>query len=249
MKVNHSIRQIFIMTVLICFSVVCVRGDTDSLFRKANACYKAGYFKEAKRLYDSIDEKSATVNYNIGNCAYKLNDLGTALLHWRRAEQDWGLFGRRELLENISFINNTITKKRGARRYVSYLRTLVGSYARSFPIIFLQIIFLLMWFLFFMCLRIYKKRKWFIFATFIFLFVLVSVAMIVRYSFENGNRAVVMQKDVPLLSGPGNKFQALGYLHLGNEVSAGKESEDFVKIRTSGLIGWTLKKNVEKIKP
>ena len=62
------------------------------------------------QYYKRIPHKSAVVNYNLGNCAYKLGQKGYALLYWRRAEHAWKFTGREELLENIFLLKGELQK-------------------------------------------------------------------------------------------------------------------------------------------
>src|SRR3989304_7631540 len=96
--------KIKLIAMLLCTyinTVAAATPPTQELFIKANEFYKQGNFAGAYELYQQIPNKSAQVQYNLGNCAYKRGKLGYALWHWRKAEKRWGVFGREELLNNI----------------------------------------------------------------------------------------------------------------------------------------------------
>lgn len=59
----------------------------DSLMLRANTAYAEGDHRRALVLYDSLHRThtSAALLYNIGNCHFKLNDVGHAILFYERA--------------------------------------------------------------------------------------------------------------------------------------------------------------------
>ena len=61
-------------------------GERD-LLAAAEQAYAAGDHQLALQLYDSVLTRStsAGLQYNIGNCYFKLNDVPRAILHYERA--------------------------------------------------------------------------------------------------------------------------------------------------------------------
>ncbi len=69
-------------------TVFANEGEINSIFQHANAAYRAQHYQQADSLYQTILQKgfeSATLYYNIGNCKYKLGDIGAAILFYRKA--------------------------------------------------------------------------------------------------------------------------------------------------------------------
>ena len=96
-------RSTILKTVVLLFAILhgnaFSQGNQESsdLFNRANQKYKNGHFQKALNLYEQIPNKSAGVNYNIGNCAYKLKQFGQALVHWPQATHEiiiWFIFVR-----------------------------------------------------------------------------------------------------------------------------------------------------------
>lgn len=62
--------------------------SSDALFDEGNALYGAGNVEQALDKYLSIEqsgEVSKELYYNIGNCYYKLNNVGATILYYERA--------------------------------------------------------------------------------------------------------------------------------------------------------------------
>lgn len=214
----------------------------QEVFEKANQAYKAHNYTRARELYEAIPNKSAQVYYNLGNCAYKQEEYGYALLYWRRAEKSWGMLGRSELLENIFLLK----KKLGIHQKHSIFRTF--SLIRSIPLFVFQFLFLALWLFLFIYLRfLSKKQKKGIIMALFALIALFGILLVVRYSVDARRYGIVVETEAPLRSGPGQTFKKLATLPEADEVIIKKESDHFYKVKTEGRIGWVSTQDVKKI--
>jgi len=250
MKVKTLFKIIFVFCLSV--KILSAQDNFQENFLKANQFYKEGKFEEALKLYEKIPNPAPQVNYNLGNCAYKLDKHGYALLYWKRAEKDWGLFDRTELLDNISLLKRTLIKTDKPRseifRFFGKLKSYSVSLIRSAPLFMIQILFLLLWLFLFLYLRyLYKRGKKVLIAILFCLIALLGTILVIRYSLDYRNFGVVVSKRATLLSGPGNNFQELGILPEASEVVIQKTSDGFLKIKVNKQIGWTSKKDVEEI--
>jgi len=80
-------------------------NDVDSVFNQSNNLYNANSFEQAIDGYKSIlnkDINNGILYYNIGNCYYRLNDLGYARLFYEKAK----LYNPtdRDVLHNIELV-------------------------------------------------------------------------------------------------------------------------------------------------
>ncbi len=87
-------------------------AQEDTPFARADKAYDAGEFSKAAGLLQeqlgSSARQDALINYKLGNCHYRLNEMGRAALHYARALQlDPGL---REAKANLAFVQ----RKEGA---------------------------------------------------------------------------------------------------------------------------------------
>jgi hypothetical protein len=262
---NTMMKKLFIELCIIFITGSCAlcmghnsATDTD-LFLQANECYKKGDFAHAYDNYDHIQGKTPIIHYNLGNCAYKLNKLGYALLHWRRAENDWGLWDRDDLIKNIAIVRKHIKEKtnKAAKEptilasVMNGLRSSGGSIislVRAIPLIYLQLFVLIMWLLLFIYLKnLYRHgRKSIIYLLFILL-TISAATLILKYSFCYRKQLVITHTPATLMSGPDNTFAALGQLSEGEEAVIIKKSGDYYKIRINGTTGWIHKQSANQI--
>ncbi len=97
-----SNRSRFLLSIILCSllalllspAVVLAQGekgsDPDYIFYKGNTLYEESLYDEAIREYSKLHEQgleSGSLYYNIGNCYFRMEDLGRAILFYRRAEQ------------------------------------------------------------------------------------------------------------------------------------------------------------------
>jgi len=225
-------------------------------FSQANARYKEGKFAQAMELYQQIPNKSALVNYNLGNTAYKLEQYGFALLYWKRAEKRWGLGSRSELIDNITLLQEKMRMLRGdemeQRSPIALtmikIKNLLISWTRSIPLFVLQFLFLLLWLFLFLYIRfLYKKRKKVVIGTLFGLIAFFGIILAARYNIEAQTYGIVTTGQAPLLSGPGTTYQTLMNLHQAQQVVIKKESDGYYKIRALKRTGWINKEHVGKI--
>ncbi|MCK4650580.1 hypothetical protein KAT08_00210 [Candidatus Babeliales bacterium] len=258
-------NKIFIslsISLFVFFSFLFTRVNYQEIFLQANELYKNSEFEKAYELYKKIEVISPQVNYNLGNCAYQLGDHGYAMLYWRRAEKDWSLFDRGELLDNIRLLKNKVFYKTDYKSTLKFRSTnknklfisirnfkdYVVSIFRSVSLFTLQILFLILWFFLFLYLRyLYKRKRKILIVILFFLIALAGSLLILRYSLLSRKCGVIIRKNVTLLSGPGEKFQKLGVLPQAGEVFIYKSSDDFYKIKFYKQVGWVKIKDVEKI--
>ena len=82
------LRRILGMVLLLSLSAWANVAEVDYLFQKANEAYRAEQYQRADSLYRAILSKgyeNGTLYYNLGNCAYKLGNIGEAVLFYRKA--------------------------------------------------------------------------------------------------------------------------------------------------------------------
>lgn len=226
----------------------------QEMFFKANELYKEGKYQQAQELYRSIPNPGPHVHYNLGNCAFKLGHPGYALVHWRRAEKNWGLFNRTELLNNIAQVKKLHKNQEPEqetpvirmKNNINGIKEAIISLGRAMPLFMLQLIFLLLWALSFWYLRyLYRKR---LKAIIILLFaanLFWGVLLAIRYNFEYREHGIVVTKQTDLMSGPGKSYQVLNTLPETTQVLIKGSSDGFYKVKTKGIIGWINKTALE----
>jgi tetratricopeptide (TPR) repeat protein len=79
-----------LLCILMSMSLMSFAQAPQDLYKNANALYKANQFEQAAADYEKIISqgyKTPEVYYNLGNCYYKLNSPGKAILNYERAHQ------------------------------------------------------------------------------------------------------------------------------------------------------------------
>ena len=107
---RHSVL-IFTLVIALFSTLYAQEDNSQEIFAQANTLYKAGSFEQAMKLYKQIPKKSPYTYYNLGNCAYKLEQYGFALLYWRKAETSWSFFNRDELIDNMTLLREKMRVK------------------------------------------------------------------------------------------------------------------------------------------
>lgn len=253
MTIHRSLFFLFLYATIFLPALSEHQSSSES-FLSANELYKKGDYTQALEHYRHIAHKSPHVFYNMGNCAYKLNKLGYALLYWRKAEHNWGLFGRDELLNNIALVRKQLTQEKAEKKISSIkkisesLSVRTTSFIKALPLLWFQLAVLLLWLFLFLYLRYLHKRGKMLVIALLFCFQAASAGMLVlKYSINLRRYGVVISKQAILRAGPGDTYKILGELAQGDEVLITKQSDNFYKITTHGTIAWVSEKELEQI--
>jgi len=221
--------------------------DYQETFRAANHAFREKKYEEALRLYSTIPHKGAAVYYNMGNAAYKTEHAGYALLYWRRAEKMWSMFGRHELLDNIRLVKKQLAEadKEVPAGFVPAFKEKVFSWLIAYPLIGLQLLFLILWAFLFFYMKIigHNRQRWL--TVIYFLFILLSGIMLaMRYGIESRRYGVIIVSQADMRSGPEPTLQVLRLMREGDEVRILKDVEDYYKVKIDHAIGWIAKKDL-----
>lgn len=85
MKKYISIRILIILFIPLSFLIA---QDPQTLFKQANQAYQKQKFEEAASLYQQIISQgyeSKEIYFNLGNCYYRLNQIGQSILYYEKA--------------------------------------------------------------------------------------------------------------------------------------------------------------------
>jgi tetratricopeptide (TPR) repeat protein len=86
----YNLRALALSCVLCLASIHVYPQSPQETYKAANAIYKGGNFEQAASAYEKIlsqGYRTAEVYYNLGNCYYKLNKIGKAILSFQRAQK------------------------------------------------------------------------------------------------------------------------------------------------------------------
>ena len=237
--------------------VLCVLGvsfadaPTD-LFSRGNAAYEAGSYSQAVMLYDSAAAgmTSAELLYNRGNAYFKLGEIGRAIVDYNRAfvlkPHD------RDIRHNLAFArqyrpDKSLTIENPLLRMLTaFLRLPDVASARALAGLFF---FLALSFLAVLLIRGQRLFGW----------IAIGLGVLFLYCFTSAaswaavaspERAVVVEPELTLRSGPGPEYNDIAVVHDGLEVMQREQRPGYVLIQIPGGDGgWVESASVEPIFP
>jgi len=254
------LKTIFlILTLVLSAHDACCTQTNDrpeDAFIHANTLYQRGEFSQAYDAYKTLIPKTNNIHFNMGNCAFKMGKNGYALLHWRQAENNWGLFGHEELHHNIALLKAQLMKNKENSGETTVSQTLTNMHqatknilipwVRAIPLLTLQLLVIIAWILLFTCIRFFRRRiPKTVIILFFSLFACAGATLAIKYNLNHNTYGIIVTDQAQLLSGPGDSFSLLGQLPEASEVAILKQSGAFYKIRHAGKFGWVDKKQVE----
>ncbi len=88
MRLNFNLAIVIVLVLTAGFHTPLGANENTTRFIQANQFYQEGEFQAALEHYQAILKsgyENGPLYYNIGNCYYKLNDAGHAILNYERA--------------------------------------------------------------------------------------------------------------------------------------------------------------------
>jgi tetratricopeptide (TPR) repeat protein len=233
-----------IITILI-FSVCSISAQTnEELFSQAQKEYSQCHFDNALQLFSQINNKSAYIWYNMGNCAYQLGNDLNALLFWQRAYH----YGNASIVFASAFNIEQLQKKLGIYQAGIFNKILqaLKNMIKIIPLILFQILFLcLLSILFFF---IYRWQKQYLLLSNIFIILLASgIILKIKYDEQWVKGGLIIENKVNLYAGPDKSFHELFSLPAGSFITILAKQNDWIKINSLNKSGWIEKKYLEII--
>lgn len=108
-------RKIISLLTAICFCSV-ISAQTTEILQQADSAYTADNFQEAAAAYQHVintEGTSAEILYNLGNCYYRMGELGKSILAYERALRLDPTF--EDARNNLEFVNSKIADRPGER--------------------------------------------------------------------------------------------------------------------------------------
>ena len=197
-------------------------------------------------MYQEIGKPTPRVYFNLGNCAFKLEQHGRALWHWKQAEERWGMFDREDLNNNITLIKQKLAVSAPKKPHpLPAIISATERYIHAIPLLALQLMFLFFWTLLFVYVKKLLKQKRRVFVTLLGLCVFTNGGLLLyRHIQATQLRGVVIVPKAILYSGPSTTYQKIGELPEGLAVRIERQRQDFYKIRTKGQFGWVAHKTI-----
>lgn len=239
------INLILILGLVFLSANFALGNEIENYFKQGNELYTQGNFEKALSNYLKIansEIESFELFYNIGNCYYRLNQIGNAIRFYEKAKninpED------ENLLYNLKLANSLTIDKIELPEPDAFTK-LVNSSLQFFTVAQLSYIFIgLIWcFAGFLVLFIFKKNRLFLYISFAFLgfAVLEGVFLNYKYSLDTIPYGVVVGYEANAYSSPNKDSQIVFSIHEGTKAQILRETGDFMEIRLiDGKTGWVL---------
>ena len=227
-------------------------GDSlEDLFFKANQSYKESRFRDAIDGYLRLLErgqKNGHVYYNLGNAYLRLNDLGRAILFYERARL---LIPRdADLKFNLRYAHDQ------TRDAIPISQSVINQSFfwlndLTFSEVFWSFAVLNLAFFLILFTRLFYRAEW---TYYVFLILLIFTAVeasslgIKWYQLNTDDRAVILDEEVNVLSGPDSQDTVLFKIHKGTIVHNERSEDGWVLVHLSEeKRGWVQSKDLERI--
>ncbi len=236
-----SFRKKYIVLFFMCALTAASNfaGSDEELFLRGNKQYEQKDYDGAFRSYDAMSKKGRAVVYNMGNCAFHKGDYAQALVYWSRAE----VGATPQEYKVISHNKKRVADIVGKQDNNSFKYAIVTFIHNALPyatLFFLQLFFLLCWYMFIFLVR--KKQQTKIQKTTVgclslFMAIFGSVIM-VHYSKQGSQNGLIVKKEAQLFVGPDKGLCPLCPLVYAHGVAVKEAREGWYKVRYAGMIGW-----------
>ena len=250
-------KRILFIALLCCVPFLGWANNAASLFRQANKDYESGNYKQAIEKYQSIlqqGEVNANLYYNLGNCYFRMGELGMSVLHYERALRLDP--SNSDIKENLAFVRSKTEDniedlpQLFLVTWAQQINHWWSGYGWMTVTILLLILTCSAFVLFFLS-HAFQVRKYSLLASIVFLFLLifsvVNVTVSARHS-SKSKEAIVLSPSEVVKSSPDAKSMDKFVLHEGTKVRVDDHLEGWSLIRIAdGSKGWVEDTSIEQI--
>ncbi|MBT4576391.1 MAG: hypothetical protein HOB92_07975 [Candidatus Cloacimonetes bacterium] len=250
-------KLIYSLLFLLLSVSIFADNQIDLIQQDAISSYNDKDYQTALEKFSLLENEgiiNADLYYNIGNCYFRINEVGRSILYFKKAikvRSDHSA-ARRNLEYALTF---TIDKQESDDQSVirSFWLRAFDSISINLLAIITLIIFSII--IMFICLMIiyYKNREKtvpiFITTIFIFLFSVFFIISILKWQeFNKTDEAVLLSTSAIGYSGPGEDFTRVFTIHEGMIFTIEKSEDNWSLIKLeNGLGGWINKDTYVKI--
>ena len=241
--------------LLVGMSVFAINGNTEE--NEANKMYQENDYQKAIDLYNQVLDKgveSAAVYYNLGNCYYKLGEIGKSILNYERALLLHP--GDKDIKYNLALAQRaTVDKIQVIPElfFVSWYNSFVTMFTAdqwAYVSVGLFIAFLIMAVLFFHANSIGIKKTGFTVGLVLLVLTVLTILIATKqyHRVVDRNYAVIMAPTVTLRGAPNTSGTELFVVHEGLKVQVLETLGDWYNVRMAdGIEGWIMKSDLERI--
>ncbi len=249
-------KKIILLLMLISINIFAT-NKIDEVFQTASESYENKDFFQSLQLFLSIENEgiiNADLYYNIGNCYFRLNQIGKAILYYEKTLKVDSHHNAAK--RNLKYVL-TFTKDKQADDETDFLSSFKEKIFSFFSLNFLTVISLI-----FLCAIIfminiiilkYRNREKtvpvFIISILVILLFIFGILSFLKFnSYHQENQAVLISSTVIGYSGPDEEFTRVFTIHEGMIFEIEKQENDWTLIKLpNGIGGWIPSEKFERI--
>jgi tetratricopeptide (TPR) repeat protein len=247
--------------LLACAILVLAHGavfadSLEEIFERGNRAYDDERFDEAAESYRTLLEyqiEDPRVEYNLGNTEFRRGNLGQAILHYERAKRLDPTDP--DILDNLRFARSHRLDRVPEPERPAAFEWLVGLQDRLGPDRLAWLAVAVLWLV---CASVAfglsRAGRWnagygWLLAALVLVIVLLGASWYATYErLEGRSTAVVVQRVVEVLAGPGKNNATLATVHEGLAVEIWGQRSEWIQVRMpNGVSGWVPKGAVEVV--
>jgi tetratricopeptide (TPR) repeat protein len=253
-------KWIVLIMILNCIIIThtVISGEKEYLFEEGNRLYQAGQYEQALEKYQkilSMGYENGSLYYNIGNCHYKLQNIGRCILNYERAKK---FMPRDEDLNvNMILVNEAVVDQIEARQVFILFRLPEWMHAWIPRQVFLGLL-IVVDLLFIGSIMIYILGRRYLLrmigirtAVFTGILLIIIGWIFLKGIMDEGRKqfAIILVDKVDVMSAPTDLGGAEVFsLHEGTKVYLDQSRDAWVEIVLSdGKAGWVRKEVLEII--
>ena len=218
------------IALLVLISVASTVYAMHDTFAHACALASTGNWQEACEKYQSLQEKDGATWYNMGNCAYKLQDFAKAAAYWQKAAPLLSGDEYQSCMHNL----RAAEQKLGT---VAHENFFITTY-RRISLLWLQLLFLFFWYILLGCFFWLKAKRTLVFG--VCLLILCPTGGLLSMKYQQSHEAVLLEK-AQYFAGPNEHYSPIGNFAPAQKVIVVHEVDNWAKCIYKDHKGWVKK--------
>ena len=245
----YQFRHLLLVILMTLIIQPAVAGHSNvAAFASANEAYRQGKFNEAALIYQAIlreSQPTAALYYNLGNCHFKMQNTGLAILYYERALKESPF--HRDARFNLNLANSMIRdtfQVSGKLFLIQWWQMASAVLPTSIWVLIHMILFVLCLIsaaLFLLKKSARTKQHWFRLSLTLLIFSVAFLGLGVQryYDTHIQRHAVVLKDTTTMMSSPGKGSSILGEFHEGTKLQVIRTEKGWYETKTpDGHKGW-----------
>ncbi|NJB36943.1 SH3 domain-containing protein [Croceivirga sp. JEA036] len=251
-------RKIVSSLLFVLFIGLSAFAQNEVLFNKATEAYNKGNYSTALEHYETIldnGKHSAELYFNMGNCYYKLDEIGLSIYYYEKAKllnpKDQEIQNNLAYAENMRLDAIEAMPKTAMARFRDSTLSLFTYDNWALFAVLLSISFVILYILYYRSTYATQKRIFFIGAM-VAIFLSVATVTLAYFSydaFKKDNPAIVLKREIVVNTEPNTQSERVFSLHEGTKVNILEKLNGWFKVKIAdGQTGWVQSNTIKLLK-